>query len=161
MRSARAGDLPAVLEILAERKLAPNGVERQFGSRFVVAEAASEVIAVAGVEVYGGDGLFRSAAVRIPWEGRGVGAAVTRNRLDWAREQGLRALYLLTETAAAYWPRFGFVVIPRDAAPAAIAASPEWAGGCPSSAVAMRLALETGAHDDESPGGRSRERPAP
>jgi amino-acid N-acetyltransferase len=73
--------------------------------------------------------------------GRGIGETLTRNRLSWARHEGLRALYLLTETAAEYWPRFGFVRIERASAPDAIRGSPEWAGGCPASAVAMRLDL--------------------
>jgi amino-acid N-acetyltransferase len=50
-------------------------------------------------------------------------------------------LYLLTETAAGFWPRFGFERIGRDAAPAAVRGSAEWHGGCPASAVAMALDL--------------------
>jgi amino-acid N-acetyltransferase len=56
----------------------------------------------------------------------------------------LRALYLLTETAAEFWPRFGFVRIARDAAPPGVRDSAEWSGGCPASAVAMRLDLAGG-----------------
>lgn len=142
LRSARPGDLPTVLDLLAARKLASNSVEEQFGPRFAVAiDGKGELVGVAGVEIYGSDGLFRSAAVRFEQEGQGIGDALTRNRIAWAREHGLRALYLLTETAADYWPRFGFIRIARDAAPDPVRASPEWAGGCPASAVAMRLPL--------------------
>lgn len=142
LRSARPGDLPAALDLLAARKLAANGVEEQFGPGFAVAvDGKGELVGVAGVEIYGSDGLFRSAAVRFEHEGQGIGDALTRNRLAWAREHGLRALYLLTETAADYWPRFGFIRIARDAAPDPVRASAEWAGGCPAGAVAMRLPL--------------------
>jgi amino-acid N-acetyltransferase len=142
LRSARPSDLPRVLALLAERKLAPNHIEQQFGPQYAVAETAGgELIGVAGVECYAGDGLFRSAAVSERFAGRGIGETLTRNRLSWARHEGLRTLYLLTETAAEYWPRFGFVRIARASAPDAILASPEWAGGCPAGAVAMRLDL--------------------
>jgi amino-acid N-acetyltransferase len=142
LRDADPTDLSRVLALLAERKLAPNHVESQFGPQYAVAETpAGELIGVAGVERYGGDGLFRSAAVRERFAGRGVGETLTRNRLTWARREGLRSLYLLTETAADYWPRFGFVRVARDSAPEPIQRSPEWAGGCPASAVAMRLDL--------------------
>jgi amino-acid N-acetyltransferase len=142
LRDARPSDLAPVLALLAERKLAPNQVELQFGVQYAVAEtAAGELIGVAGVEHHDEDGLFRSAAVAERFAGRGIGGTLTRNRLAWARHAGLRALYLLTETAAEYWPRFGFVRIARDAAPEAILRSSEWAGGCPASAVAMRLDL--------------------
>lgn len=142
LRAATPEDLPAVLRLLETSRLAANQVERQFGPRFVVVEDSERrVVGVAGVECYDRDGLFRSAAVEPAWRGKGLGEALTRDRIDWAEREGLRALYLLTETAADYWPRFGFEQIARDAAPEAVRASPEWAGGCPSSAVAMRLVL--------------------
>jgi amino-acid N-acetyltransferase len=142
LRDARPSDLAPVLALLAERKLAANHVELQFGAQYVVAETpAGALIGVAGVERHDEDGLFRSAAVAERFAGRGIGETLTRNRLSWARHEGLRALYLLTETAAGYWPRFGFVPIARDSAPDAILRSPEWAGGCPASAMAMRLDL--------------------
>jgi amino-acid N-acetyltransferase len=144
LRDARPSDLAPVLALLAERKLAPNHVELQFGAQYVVAETpAGDLIGVAGVERHDDDGLLRSAAVAERLTGRGIGEALTRNRLAWARQAGVRSLYLLTETAAGYWPRFGFGRIARDSAPDAILRSPEWAGGCPASAVAMRLDLRT------------------
>lgn len=141
-RPASDADTPLVGALLATCKLAPNAFDRQFGESFVVAfDGDGRLVGVAGVERYGSDGLFRSAAVHPDWRGRGLGQALTRDRIDWARAAGLRALYLLTETAADFWPRFGFEPIARDGAPEAVAASPEWAGGCPASAVAMSLAL--------------------
>ena len=146
LRSARPSDLAPVLALLVERTLASNHIEQQFGSQYAVAETpAGELIGVAGVECYAGDGLFRSVAVSQRLAGRGIGEALTRNRLSWARREGLRSVYLLTETAAEYWPRFGFVRVERASAPEAILGSPEWAGGCPASAVAMRLDLGTAA----------------
>ncbi len=142
LREATASDLPAVLALLSERKLAPNHVEAQFGPQYVLAVGAGDtVLGVAGVERYGEFGLFRSAAVRADAAGLGVGTSLTWDRIAWARGSGVVALYLLTETAAEYWPRFGFETIARDAAPEVILRSPEWAGGCPASAVAMRLEL--------------------
>lgn len=140
LRPARPADLDAVKELLQTCKLAWNEVDRQFGAGFIVTETGEgRVIGVAGVEVYGPWGLFRSAAVDPAWRGQKLGAAMTWNRLDWARAQPLRGLFLLTETAAGYWPRFGFERIGRETAPALVRASPEWAGGCPATAVAMRL----------------------
>jgi amino-acid N-acetyltransferase len=142
LRAAVAADLPGAADVLAECKLAPHAFDRQFAEGFVVAvDEAGRVVGVAGVERYGGDGLFRSAAVRPALQGRGLGERLTRDRIAWAAAQGLGTLYLLTETAAAYWPRFGFRPVPRDAAPPGVAASPEWSGGCPASAVAMALPL--------------------
>jgi amino-acid N-acetyltransferase len=147
IRPATAADLDAVSALLTAARLAPNALEAQFGAQFAVAEdpATGAVIGAAGVECYGDGsarvGLFRSAVVDAAWRGHGVGAALTEDRLAWAEHASLRAVYLLTETAAEYWPRFGFTRTARDAAPPALAASHEWRQGCPASAVAMALPL--------------------
>lgn len=149
LRPAQAADLAAAEALLAGAGLTLNDVAAQFGPQYAVAVAGDEtLVGVAGVEVYADAvyagagtrvGLFRSAAVRADWRGRGVGTALTVDRLAWARAAGLGGVYLLTQTAAGYWPRFGFVPTDRAGAPAALRASSEWAGACPASATAMRL----------------------
>ncbi len=142
IRPATIDDLAPVCSLLRSAGLALNDVGAQFGPQYAVAEAANrELVGVAGVERYGTDGLFRSAAVAPQRQGEGIGVALTEDRIAWAKRTGVRSLYLLTTTAAAYWPRFGFVGIERDTAPPAIRASSEWSGGCPASAVAMKLDL--------------------
>ena len=147
IRPANAADFGPVSALLSQAHLAPNGIDAQFGPQFAVAveQASGTVIGAAGVEMYGtaGDavGLLRSAVVDEKWRGQGIGAALTHDRLAWAEHEALRAVYLLTETAADYWPRFGFTRTARDDAPASIMASHEWRQGCPASAVAMRLVL--------------------
>jgi amino-acid N-acetyltransferase len=142
LRPARAVDIESVRRLLDACKLAPNAFDRQFDEGFVIGVDEQErIVGVAGVEVYGDAGLLRSAAVLPAHQGTGIGKRLTEDRIDWARARGLRTVYLLTETAADYWPRFGFSRIGRDEAPAAVAASVEWSGGCPASAVAMALDL--------------------
>lgn len=65
-----------------------------------------------------------------------------------ARQLGIHEVYLLTETAADYFPRFGFHRIERAAASPAIHSSVEWTSACPASAQAMVLSL----HAVEGPG---------
>lgn len=137
VREAAEGDLPAVRRLLKEASLPLDGLEEQFGPRYAVAEAGGRVIGAVGVEVHGQFGLLRSAVVDSAWRGLGVGEALTRERLDWSRSQGLESVWLLTTTAAAYFPRFGFVRAERAAAPAALQASVEFAHACPASAVTM------------------------
>ena len=150
VRPAVATDLTAVEALLVGAGLTVNDLASQFGPQYAVAVAPEgTAVGVAGIEVYAEVyaagatrvGLLRSAAVRDDWRGRGVGAALTEDRVAWAHEAELDALDLLTQTAAAYWPRFGFVHVDRATAPAALRASSEWAGACPASATAMRLDL--------------------
>lgn len=147
LRPATARDLDAVSALLLAAHLEPNALEAQFGPQFAVAvdSATGDVVGAAGIERYGDGaatvGLLRSAVVDERRRGLGIGAALTADRIDWAERERMTALYLLTQTAADYWPRFGFSRTSRDGAPAPLMSSHEWRHGCPASAVAMRLEL--------------------
>jgi N-acetylglutamate synthase-like GNAT family acetyltransferase len=141
IRPATGADLPAVEAALRKADLPLDGLRDQFGPRYAVAECDGAVIGVEGIEVHGRDGLLRSAAVDPAWRGKGIGDALTRDRIDWARREGLGSLYLLTTTAGEYFPRFGFAPAERESAPDAIQLSREFAVACPASALFMRLEL--------------------
>ena len=67
---------------------------------------------------------------------------LTEAAIALARDRRLPVLYLLTTTAEAYFPRFGFERIERDEVPAGVQASVEFTSVCPASATAMRKPLE-------------------
>ncbi len=142
IRAAAESDLPEVRALLRVAGLPPDGLEEQFGSGYAVALAAGRIVGVTGIEAYGADGLLRSAAVAPEWRGLGIGDALTRDRISWARGAGLRTIYLLTTTAGSYFPRFGFATRSRNSAPPAIRASREFADACPSTALFMSLGLD-------------------
>ena len=52
-------------------------------------------------------------------------------------------VYLLTETAGDFFPRFGFRPTTRAAVPSAVQQSVEFREACPASAVVMRTELST------------------
>ena len=141
IRPARAEDLAPVRELLAQGLLPHEGLEEQFGPSYVVAQSDGKVVGVVGVERYGPFGLLRSAATENSWRGRGVGQSLTRERIGWSRDQRLKALYLLTTTAADFFARFGFREVERPAVPEEIRGSREFAVACPESAVVMTLPL--------------------
>ncbi len=141
IRPATATDLGAVETALRDSELPLDGLHDQFGDAYAVAESDGQVIGVEGIEIHGEDGLLRSAAVIAHWRGKGVGDALTRDRIEWARRRGLRSLYLLTTTAGDYFPRFGFARADRDSAPPAVRRSREFAEACPSTALFMSLQL--------------------
>ena len=70
-----------------------------------------------------------------------TGARLTRDRIAWARDNNVRALYLLTTTAAGYFAALGFRELARDEAPEEIRASREFAEACPKTPVFMHLPL--------------------
>ncbi|MEX2608396.1 MAG: arsenic resistance N-acetyltransferase ArsN2 [Gemmatimonadota bacterium] len=141
LRPALQADLPQVEAMLAAANLPVAGVAESLQG-FVVAEDGGELVGVAGVERHGEDGLLRSVAVAPAHRGRGLGARLTEGVMDAARSAGHRRLYLLTTTAAAYFPRHGFHTIQREEVAAAVRESVEFREACPASAVAMVLELE-------------------
>ena len=141
IRPASMADRDEVEALLRRTDLPPDGLDEQFGAPYAVAVAEGRIVGAAGVEVYGPDGLLRSVAVDPAWQGRGVGAALTRERLRWAQARGLDSIYLLTNTAAGYFPRLGFAPVARDEVPEGVRTSLQFASVCPSTANVMVLRL--------------------
>jgi len=135
---ARPHDLPGALELLGRSELTQQDVAERWGHYFVVREDDGRVVAVAGVEVHGEDGLLRSVAVDESYRGQGLAASLVEAVLQRARRLELRELYLLTATARAYFARLGFVDCPRESAPEAIRGSWEFRSGCPATATFMK-----------------------
>jgi len=129
-------DLPAILELLAASKLPRAGIEDHVAST-LVARADSDVVGSAALELYGTAALLRSVAVATRLRGRGLGAALTVAALDLARRSGVRTVYLLTETAGRFFPKFGFATITRAQVDPVVLESPEFTTACPKSALVM------------------------
>ena len=142
IRPAARRDLPGVQSLLRAAELPLDGLEEQFADAYAVAVAGDEIVGAEGMEVYGRSGLLRSAVVHPAWRGRGVGDALTRDRIAWAQRAGLERIFLLTTTAESYFPRFGFRPLDRAEAPREIRESREFAAACPASAAFMMLSVQ-------------------
>jgi len=142
IRAARAEDREAVAALLERTALPPDGLDEQFGDAYAVAAASGEIVAAAGVEVYGRAGLLRSVAVDPAWQGRGLGQRLSQERLRWAAARGLDTVYLMTTTAAGFFPRLGFAPVARDEVLVEVRESLQFASVCPSTAAVLALRLE-------------------
>jgi amino-acid N-acetyltransferase len=140
IRPAKARDFEEVRALLGLAGLPTADVADDAGAYFLAVRAA-ELLGCVGLERHGNFGLLRSLAVTPDARGQGVGAALIRTVLEAARSQEVRALYLLTTTAAEYFPRVGFQEIDRTQVPASVRASSEFASLCPSTATVMRIDL--------------------
>jgi len=136
------GDELAAIEALVRDSGLPTEVVRErFPEAYTVARRDGRVVGVAALETHDQCGLLRSVAVVPTERGRGTGVALIANRLAMAGATGIASVYLLTTTAAPLFRRFGFADADRASAPPALAASPEFAALCPSSAACLRLTL--------------------
>jgi amino-acid N-acetyltransferase len=137
----RADEREAVHSLLQSCKLPLDG----FDSAHVVALVARDgnaIVGSAAIEFYGDAGLLRSVAVSPTYRGKALGIELTRAAIATAQSRGLTALYLLTETASRFFPKFGFVPVSRADIPVAVKTSVEFTTACPASAEAFHLSLE-------------------
>jgi arsenate reductase len=132
--------LPEVLEFLQANAL-PNAGLAEHATILLAARQGGSLVGTAALEIYGGDALLRSVAVRAGLRGSGLGQRLTQEALARAREQDVARVFLLTETAAGFFPRFGFTDIDRARVPDSIRSTEELASACPASARVMVLAL--------------------
>jgi arsenate reductase len=133
-------DIPEMLSFLAANKLPAAGLA-DHATDLLVAHEGRELVGTAALEVYGTDALLRSVAVDASLRGTGLGQAITREALALARRRGARRVFLLTETASDFFPRFGFTDIDRDRVPESIRRTVEFDSACPASARVMILEL--------------------
>lgn len=140
-RPATEADWAPIAALLEASRLPTSGA-REHLAHFIVGLLDERLVACAGIERYGDHGLLRSVATAADARGRGLGEAIVRHAIDQATRDGLRTLTLLTTTAAAFFPRFGFARIAREAAPVAVQQSVEFREVCCASAAVMLLQLD-------------------
>lgn len=109
---------------------------------FLVAYDADRLVGTVGIETYGEVGLLRSLAVLPDYRNQQIGDRLFRDALELARSRNVRALYLLTTTAAEYFSRRSFRAIPRQNVPAAIRQTEQFSSICPDSATVMERHLQ-------------------
>jgi amino-acid N-acetyltransferase len=106
-------------------------------SDFFVAQKDGKLIGLIGMEQYGEYGLLRSMVVHPDFRNQQIATDLVAALEQRATAAGIKALYLLTETAAAYFSKKGFSPVQRETVPDAIKVSSEFSHVCPVSATVM------------------------
>ena len=127
----------AVKQLLCESGLPVADITAQHLRHFFGCGSGPELEGLVGLELYGEVALLRSLAVAAKQRGSGLGSQLVEHAERYARDQGVKSLYLLTTTAEAFFLRFGYARLPREEAPEAIKSTKEFAGICPVSSAFM------------------------
>jgi amino-acid N-acetyltransferase len=131
----------AVKALLLDTRLAFSDLAQAHLEHFIGCGSAEALDGVVGLELYPPYALLRSLAVAPRERGRGLGERLVIEAQRHAREHGVREMYLLTTSAGRFFARAGYEPLSRDAAPAAIRETSEFATICPASAALMRKVL--------------------
>ncbi len=141
---ARSADQPAIDALLAQSGLPADGAAAAF-EHGVVAREGAALVGAAAVELYGDAGLLRSVVVAPGRRGTGLGRLLVREAEAIARAAGVRDLYLLTDSAADWFPRLGYEPVDREVVRGFVGASVEFTLSCAETGVAMRHRLAAAA----------------
>ncbi|MGB7920204.1 MAG: arsenic resistance N-acetyltransferase ArsN2 [Desulfobacterales bacterium] len=96
-----------------------------------------ELEGVVGLELFGAVALLRSLAVVSSRRRTGLGSKLVAHVEDYARNKGIKSLYLLTHTAESFFKHRGYQRTGRDDAPTAIRETKEFSEICPVSSAFM------------------------
>jgi protein-tyrosine-phosphatase/N-acetylglutamate synthase-like GNAT family acetyltransferase len=141
VRSARASDLTAVVELLAGTKLPTSDLATAPGLRSWVAEAGNEIVGVIAMERYDSGGLLRALVVAPSHQRHGLGRELVAHLEEQARSAGVEQLILLTQTAEPFFRAQGYSLIDRQYVPEDLKQSEEFRSLCPATAVCMTKSL--------------------
>jgi N-acetylglutamate synthase-like GNAT family acetyltransferase len=140
IRGAAPADLDALHELLDSVKLPKAGVSDHLHN-FLVLGREAEIVGCVGLELYGSKALLRSLAISKSLQRSGLGSLLYGSAIEHAKKHRIDEVYLLTETAEAFFAARGFEVISRDLVDNAVKNSIEFRSACPQTATCMSLTL--------------------
>jgi len=135
-------DFERIRFILQESKLVYSDLDPQL-PHFFVALSNLELIGCIGLEIYGTCGLLRSLWVDPAQRNQGTAKALVNKLEQYAGELNLSDLYLLTETAEAFFINIGYQGMDRGEIPKILKSSAEFSSLCPATAKLMTKKLNT------------------
>jgi amino-acid N-acetyltransferase len=135
-REASKEDLLDIGRLLCSSNLPSQDIVEHIDN-FVVIEENEIIIGVGGLEISGRVGLVRSIVVAPEHRGNGIGKKIYKLLEIKANDLGINTLYLLTESAAEYFLKLGFVIKDRADVPLSVMETKQFKELCPPSAKVM------------------------
>jgi len=126
-----------VRPLLEEADLPTADITPEKLQSFYALEQDGQICGVVGLELYDTVGLLRSLVVSPKRRTKGIGSALVAHAEHLATTRGVTALYLLTDTAEAFFRRRGYEHAARERAPEPIRQTSEFADLCPTTSAFM------------------------
>ena len=127
----------AAKQLLSESGLPIKDITAKHLQHFFSCGPGPDLEGLVGLELYGEVALLRSLVVAPNQRGSGLGSRLVEHAEHYARDRGVKSLYLLTMTAEAFFLRRGYARLLRENAPEAIRNTKEFSGICPLSSAFM------------------------
>jgi len=138
---ANKENIPKLKEFLKSLDLVFEDIEEHI-ENFLIIKKNSSIIGCSAVENYEKVGLLRSVGVDPNYQGQGLGKLITNHSIGFAKDLGIKELYLLTDTAKDFFKKFGFEVVSRETVDNQIKQTYEYRKGCPETSNIMKKMLQ-------------------
>jgi N-acetylglutamate synthase-like GNAT family acetyltransferase len=136
IRPATEQDYPQVCALLQSESLPIIDLEKELPHFFVKMQNDS-IIGSIGLELYERSALLRSMIVNPANRNKGIASELVHELASYAKEKGVKNLFLITNTAENYFQKQGFIRIERENVEKEVLQSKEFNGLCPASSVIM------------------------
>ncbi len=136
IRQAHPVERPLIKALLQNNHLPYQDLEAS-SVALLIAETEGVIIGAIGYQAYDDIALLRSLVVDENYRGQSIADTLLNYLLNEGRQKGILSWYLLTDTAAQYFIRKGFVPIERAKVPECIKQTSEFSEICSASAVVM------------------------
>lgn len=127
--------------LLVECNVPTQGLEDQF-QNFIIMRLNDQLIGMIGLEQYQQVGLLRSLAIRSNYQKKGLGAILVNALMEKVMDFQIKKLYLLTQTAEAFFTKQGFETIDHTNAPSVIQSTKEFTNANLKNVVLMQKILD-------------------
>ncbi|MDJ1470459.1 arsenic resistance N-acetyltransferase ArsN2 [Cytophagaceae bacterium NT2B1] len=142
IKRIESGDLENITQLLTDAHLPisdlPSGLPHFFKA---IPDKGGQIAGIVGLELYGPYALLRSLVVDSSFTNKKIGYQLVQHAQKYASEQGVKELYLITNTAEGYFERLGYNRVERNVVPKEIQETQQFQGVCPSSATVMYYRL--------------------
>ena len=133
-------DMSDILDLLRECELPSEGLAAHQATT-LLARSNDEIVGCAALELHQEYALLRSVAVKQSHRNQSAGQLLVSASLKLASRHSIIMVYLLTETAEAFFEKFGFKPVPRSDVPGKVQRSVEFTSLCPETATVMAISL--------------------
>jgi len=130
----KLGERGALSKALAKARLPADDLDAPAHLFWRLETMDSGPVGFGGLEIHGEDALMRSLVTLPPLRSRGIGAAMVMLLESEAAMRGCRAIWLLTDSASAFFGRLGYTKCDRAVVPETIRETQEFTVLCPASA---------------------------
>ena len=140
IRAAEKNDINFISDLLKSMPLPCEDFKVHLNNFYVI-EEKNNIIATAGYESCSSYALLRSFAVKQEYKGLGLAKKLYKTLEKKAKNENIKAFYLLTQTAVRYFEKLNFVCIEKNKTPESIKNTEQFKSICPNSAQLMYLDL--------------------